>query len=87
MYWEACDISEIDAKERGVSKGSTYSKVMKTIDDFLQSGFECAEVKDYGHKSSRICGHSLLNATKRLCTNTVKVIVRGKRVFLVRKEN
>lgn len=88
MYYEACDISEIEDLKHGLSKGSEYSKPLKLIDQFVESGLKCAEVKDFrSYKDVKSCAMSLGNALIRAdADNTVSVVRRGEKIFLVRKD-
>lgn len=85
MYIEAYDIDKLDAKM--YSKGFyTKTKNFKIIEDFVNSGLNCAEVKEFTNKSSYGCATSLNVSIKRFKVAGIKAIVCKNRVFLVKTD-
>lgn len=66
----------------------SYSKTtaMSIIEKFKESNMDCAEVRDYTHKTANSCANSLKQSIKRFRVFNVDVIVRQNRVFLVKGE-
>lgn len=61
------------------------TKNQKLLDDFINSGFICAEVKDFTNMKARYCHSSLLNTIKKFGYNGIRVMTVDERVFLIRK--
>ena len=62
------------------------ANIDKLIDDFRDSKAECAEVKDFPHKTAISCRGSITSYLKRNKIYTVYATVRDNRVFLVKKK-
>lgn len=56
------------------------------IDEFIESGMQCAEVEDYPQKKATYCVSSLSQTIKRYRVFNVRAIQRKDRVFLIRDE-
>lgn len=56
------------------------------IDEFIESGMQCAEVEGYTQKTAASCVNSLKQTIKRYRVFNVKVMSRQNRVFLIRDE-
>lgn len=57
---------------------------LAVIEKFIESGLDCAEIKDYTHKSATSFQTSFYSTIRRFKINTVKVVIRKERVFLIR---
>lgn len=68
--------------------GGWYSTTgnKKIIDEFIESGLQCAEVEDYTQNSAESCVASLKQTIKRYRVFNVRVTRRKNRVFLIRDE-
>lgn len=64
------------------------TKLFGIVDEFIESGADVAEYlwaeKEY--KSVRTCYAALINSLKKRHIDTVRVVTRKDRVFLVRKD-
>ena len=60
------------------------TKNVAIIEEFIASGLDCVELTEHGHKKATYCQWCLYNTMKRFKINTVKVITRKGRVFLIR---
>lgn len=56
----------------------------KIIQDFIDSDSICVKIEDYPHKSAKNCQIAMIRSLKAMHIKTVKVIVRGKNVFLLK---
>lgn len=59
-------------------------KNLAIIEKFIASGLDCAELTEHGHKKATYCQWCIYSTLKRFKINTVKVITRKERVFLIR---
>lgn len=61
------------------------SKNEELLDEFINSGQECAEIKSFECTNARTCAASFRNSIRRFSkTHSIKVVQNGSRVFLVR---
>lgn len=65
----------------------TYKRTsnLVVLEEFLKTGFDCAELKDFGNSKAMVKASSLRQAAKRFRLG-VDVISHGDRVFLVREK-
>lgn len=82
MHFVKVDVTDIPNNYRGDRLRSDNYKLLM---EFYESTCEVAEVKDYTQKSARVCQISLQNSARRYHLDSIVVIVRGDRVFLMRK--
>lgn len=62
-------------------------KNQKLITEFVNSGETCAEVENYTQKSAKVAQSNLSATINTLgLKNSVRVVIRKDRVFLVRKD-
>lgn len=54
------------------------------LNEFVNSGFECAKIENWNHKSVYSAQSSFQSSIKRFHMNNVKVIVRGDNLYLVK---
>lgn len=65
--------------------GYAATKNLEILEEFIESKLDCAEVKDFPHKTANCCQTSFKNSIKRFSmTGRVNVIVRNGRVFLIK---
>lgn len=62
----------------------TKTKNLKLLEEFVNSGLDCAEVKDYTQKNATVCATSLAASIKNFRMTGVRVIQRKDRVFLIK---
>ena len=72
------------AKLGYVSYGA--SKNFALLKEFMDSDLDCVEVEGYPHKDAASCQSSLYGSMKNFGFNNIKIVARGDRVFLVRKD-
>lgn len=81
MYFEKVIVSEIP--KRSYYKG-TVNEILKFIEDFKQSGYEAAEVKDWKHKNAR----SFISIARKTCVRNniedIKFVLSGNKAFVIR---
>lgn len=56
----------------------------RIIEEFVESGLDCARIDDYPQSSARSARNALSASIRRLGYRNIKVCVRGKNVFLLR---
>lgn len=71
-----------DAKE--IIKGYKLCKNQRLIQEFLNSGLDCAKLEDFPQKDAKGCASSLSISLKRMGINNVKVCSRKGNVFLLK---
>lgn len=58
---------------------------LNLLNEFRDSGQECAEIKGFTHKTPRVCYQSFQQTIKRFSmTSLVKCVMKNDRVFLVK---
>ena len=62
-----------------------YSDNYTTLVQFTESDYDCVEIAGFTQKTAQQCVASLNASIKRFRMLTVKAILRGERVFLVKK--
>lgn len=70
---------------RGV-KFYKKSDNLKTLEEFVESGLECAEVKNFTQKNANICASSLANSIKHYGFSGIAAISRKNHVYLIRDD-
>lgn len=63
-----------------------YSENRRILEEFVESGLNCAEIENFTQKSAQSAQSSLIGSIKRYKITTVQVAVRKNRVFLIRKK-
>lgn len=58
----------------------------KLINEFRDSNYDCVEVKEYPHKTAQSCWNSIKVHLRRNKIYTVQPMLRGNRIFLVKRE-
>ena len=82
MRFEAFDMKKL----RTIGRGYNMCRNQQILQDFIDSGLDCAELKDFTHHDAKSCQSSLWNSMKRLgLNNSIAIISRENRVFLIRK--
>lgn len=62
-----------------------FGKNQRFINEFMESGFECIEVKDFEHRDAYSCANALRRSVERMNIRSIKVISRNNRVFMIRE--
>ncbi len=60
------------------------TKNQKIVEEFINSNMDCAEVKEFTHKTGHSCANALNTAIKRFRLSSVHAICRNGRVFLIK---
>lgn len=73
--------------DRDVLSQRSYvrSENQELLEEFVNSGLDCAEVKDFTQSSSSICANSLRASIRRFHIYGVAVGIRKNRVYLFKK--
>lgn len=66
-----------------IERGLNTSDVFDTLNKFSQSGLKCAKLEGYPHKTAYGCASAFRAAIRRYKRSHIKVMVRGKDVYLV----
>lgn len=61
-----------------------YSDNYRILTDFANGNQDCVKVVDYTHKNAKSCYTSLANSINRYRKGTMKAIMRGDDVYLVK---
>lgn len=78
---------EYDKKKLGdTGRMFKRSKHQIILEEFIDSGMDCAKIEGWEHKTAKSLQNSLSAAIKRYKLNTVRAIIRNDEVFLVRKD-
>ena len=73
-------------REKIENIGWSKTKNFKILEEFLHGDYDCVEVKEFTNKNARTCAGSLQASVRRFgLTDSVMVISRKDRVFLIRK--
>ena len=57
---------------------------LSILEEFVESGLECAEVKNFTQKNAEICASSLANSIKHYGFSGIAAISRKNHVYLIR---
>lgn len=61
------------------------TKNLEILEEFINSELDCAEIKNFPHKTANCCSTSFKNSIKRFgMTGSVTTVIRNGRVFLIR---
>lgn len=61
------------------------TKNLEILEEFINSGLDCAEIKNFPHKTANGCSTSIKNSIKRFGMNSsVTTVIRNGRVFLIK---
>lgn len=63
----------------------TYTDNMRLINEFLESGLDCAKVEGWTHKNPDYCSSSLNRTIKSNNKRGIRAIVRERRVYLIKE--
>lgn len=63
------------------------SENRKILEEFMNSGLDCAKVENFTQKSASTCSSSLALSIKRYHYTSIQAVKRGDEVFLVRKQS
>ena len=77
MKMVLCDVHTVDAVR-------TKCKNHKVLMEFVESNHECVELVDYPQKNAHSCTSSFIGSIRRFNLNSVKVLQRGNKVFLIK---
>lgn len=69
--------------------GSYYRKTknLKLLNEFADSGLDCAKVEDFTQKDARSCASALSKAIKHFRFGNIQVVTRKGCVFLVKTDD
>lgn len=69
-------------------KKVNYSKTcnLKILEEFVESDMDCAEIKDFTHKSAIGCAAALNVSMKRFNIGGIKAISRDGKCYLIKKK-
>lgn len=59
---------------------------LNILEEFIESGFDCVEVKNFTQKSAKICASSLANSIKHYRFSGIAAISRKNHAYLIRKD-
>lgn len=62
----------------------TKTRNLMCIEEFVESGMDCAMVEDYPHKNAKSCAAALQNTIRIFHVSGIRAIERKGNVFLVR---
>lgn len=65
-------------------KGYKKSNNLKILEEFIDSGLECAKVDGFTQDNASHAAYSLNNSIKRYRFGGIRAISRNKEVFLIR---
>lgn len=60
---------------------------LSILEEFVESGLDCAEVKNFTQKNAEICASSLANSIKHYGFSGIAAISRKNHVYLIRDDN
>lgn len=69
--------------------GNVYKlgKNQAMLREFAESGQDCVKVENYPHRDAKSCQTTLMGSLATIgLNNTIRVVVRGGEVFLLRKD-
>lgn len=66
--------------------GSFYKRTnnLKILEEFVDSDYDCVEVREYNHSKPAHCSSSLANTIKRFKMNNLRAILRDGHVYLIK---
>lgn len=66
--------------------GNYYARTsnLKILEEFLDSGLDCAKLEDYPHKNAYSCSASLRKSIQRFGMKGITIMVRKNDVFLIK---
>lgn len=67
-------------------KGYKLCRNQQLIQEFLDSGLDCAKIEDFPHKDARSCMAALSVSAKRMGIGNVIACSRKGEVFLIRTD-
>lgn len=65
-------------------KGYCVCKMQEIVKEFIDSGMDCAEIKDFTQKNATTCAASFNNACRRMKVNSVRAFAGENKCFVVR---
>lgn len=77
MKMVPCDVHTVDAVR-------TNCKNHKVLMEFVESNHGCVELVDYPQKNAHSCAASFTQSIRRFNLNSIKVLQRGNKVFLIK---
>ena len=81
MYFEKIKLSEIPKRS---FFGKFEKELLLLVKDFVSSGYEGAEIKDFTQKNARSFIASARKTAKRNNIENVRFIVSGGKVFIIK---
>lgn len=87
MYYER--IMELVKRDiKNIRRVSFFKKSdnLIALEEFIESGFDCVEVKKFTQKSAKSCASSLRNSIKRYGFSGIAAISRKNHAYLIRKD-
>lgn len=73
-----------DARNLTVRKGYKKSENLRILEEFVESGMECAKVEGYTQKNALICSSSLSSSIRNYNMGGVIARTRNGEVFLIK---
>lgn len=80
MKLQACTKEDI-----GRMRAYSSTENRRILEEFAESGLDCAKVVDFAHKSAYSCTHALNASIKRYRMFSYVAVARKGEVFLIRK--
>lgn len=62
------------------------TKLLVVIEEFVESGMDCAKIEGWTHKNAVSCAAALNKAIKRYNKSGIRVTIRSGEVFLIKTE-
>lgn len=74
-----CDMNEV----KGYYKKTRNQEI---LEEFVESGLECAKVEEWTNKTANSCANSINYSIKRFGYNNIKAFVRNGIVYLIKEQ-
>ena len=69
-----------------INKRVKMSNNLETLEEFINSEYDCVEIEDFTQKTPAICASSFKMSIKRYHFNNIECFSRKGRVYLVKKK-
>lgn len=73
-----------DMNKLSTGRGFAKTKNLEIIEEFVDSGMDCAKVEDFTQKNADVCANGLNQSIKRFSKKGIKAISRNGEVFLIK---
>lgn len=80
MKLQACNREDV-----GRLRTYSVSENRRLLEEFANSGLECAKVTDFTHRDAYVCANALRNSIRTYRMFSYTAVVRGGEVYLLRK--